>query len=188
MNGKDKYHFQKMEYLIHLMGKKAQNLFATKQLMCSEAVLSVLNWSLSGDLEPELAVRLTSGLPEGLGGSGCTCGALTGGIISLGLFLGRDKTGIYNNKGIMNVSKELHDCFKEAFDATCCRVLTKKLKHGSKEQFKQGCEIVGFSSEQTARIILRERPKLVSIADFSYLEQSDSTIKSNLKKIANFII
>ena len=117
INVEDKYRFQTIESLIHLIEIKKQNLFVTKQLMCSEAVLTVINQTFSGGLEPDMVIRLTSGLPEGIGGSGCTCGALTGGVISLGLFLGRDKPGFFNNIKIMNASKELHDSFKSRFGA-----------------------------------------------------------------------
>ncbi|MCJ7773449.1 MAG: C-GCAxxG-C-C family protein [Desulfobacterales bacterium] len=188
MNFDDKYRFQCMEYLVRLIGEKTQNLFVTKQLMCSEAVLTVLNRSLEGGLEPEMAIRLASGFPEGIGGGGCTCGALTGGIISLGLFLGREKTGILNSKKITSLSKELHDRFKNQFGATCCRILSKNLKYGSKKQFERCSAIVAFSSEHTACIILRKNPNLISIADCSYLEQLDSNIKSKLIKITNSIL
>jgi C_GCAxxG_C_C family probable redox protein len=174
-----------MEYLIELIGEKAQHLFVTKQLMCSEAVLTVLNRSLSGGLGPGVDIQLASGLSEGIGGRGCSCGALTGGVLSLGLFLGREKPGFMNNKIIMNASKELHDCFKKKYNSTCCRILSKNLKHGSKDHYKKGSEIVRFSSEQTGRILLRENPKLILSADYIYLEQLDSGIKSVLKKLSN---
>ena len=150
--------------------------------LISEAVFTVINSGLSGKLDPRLTVRLASGFPEGIGGSGCTCGALTGGILSLGLFLGRSSPGFLNNKSIMRVSKELHYLFKDNFGATCCRVLSKGIKHGSKEQFKKGSLIVGFSSEQTARILLREKPALIKTADGSYLEKMDSTLSSGFKR------
>jgi C_GCAxxG_C_C family probable redox protein len=182
MNSENKYHFHKSEYLIHLISKKSQNLFLSKQLMCSEAVLTTLNSGLFGGLDPDMVIRLTSGLPEGIGGSGCTCGALTGGVIALGLFLGRDTPGWWNNNKIMGISKEFHQCFKSRFGATCCRVLSTKLKHGSKEKFQKGSEIVSFSSEQTARILFREKPALIKSADESYLEKFDSPIPTALKK------
>jgi len=172
-----------LELIPDLISKKVQNLFLTKQLMCSEAVLTVLNNSLGGGLTPEIAIRLTSGLPEGIGGSGCTCGALTGGVISLGLFLGRDQPGILNSKTIMLLAKELHDSFKNKFGSTCCRVLSKNYRHGSKKHFTMGTEIVGFSSKQTARIILREYPIRMDCIDRSYLEQRDSYGLSKIKNI-----
>jgi C_GCAxxG_C_C family probable redox protein len=114
-----------VEELIARIMLRTQNLFLTKQLMCSESVLTVLNSGLCGGLTPEMAVRLTSGLPEGVGGSGCTCGSLTGGVLSLGLFLGRSGPGLRNGKPVMTSAKVLHGQFKDRFGATCCRVLTK---------------------------------------------------------------
>ncbi|MBT3258412.1 MAG: C_GCAxxG_C_C family protein [Deltaproteobacteria bacterium] len=62
--------------------------------------MPVLNQSLNGGLPPEMAIRLASGLPEGSGRSGCTCDALSGGVIALGLFLGRDTPGPLNSRSI----------------------------------------------------------------------------------------
>jgi len=188
LNFKDTHNTQNLELLVGLIRKKAKNLFATKQLMCSEAVLTVVNRSLRGGLMPEVAIRLASGLPEGIGGSGCTCGALTGGVLSLGLFLGREKPGIFNSTSIMTLSKELHDRFKEKFGSTCCRVLSKNLEHGSKDHFERGSEIVGFSAELTSRIILFEIPNLIPSADWSYLEHLDSYVESALRKMAHSIL
>ncbi|MFO7554270.1 MAG: C-GCAxxG-C-C family protein [Desulfobacterales bacterium] len=89
-----------IEALLHKIRLRTENLFMTRQLMCSEAVLTVLNRGLKGGLAPEIAVRITSGLAEGFEGSGCTCGALSAGVIALGLFLGRNGPGILNNLGV----------------------------------------------------------------------------------------
>ena len=177
---------QIIEELIKHIGLKARNIFVSKQLMCSETVLTVLNRGLSGDLPPEMAVRLASGLPEGMG-SGCTCGSLSGGVLALGLFLGRNKPGIGNGKRVKNAAKALHDDFKNRFGATCCRVLVKGYKKGSKEQFHHCSLTAGFVVEATARLILKNRPELADFADWSYLEQMDSKIKTGLKKIVNMI-
>ncbi len=176
-----------IEELLSLIEKKARNLFITGQLMCSEAVLSVLNQGLNGGLPPEIAVRLASGLPEGLGGSGCICGALNSGVIAIGLFLGRNKTGLLNSRKIMAVSKKLHDRFKERFGTTCCRILTKNHKCGSKEHFGQCALLTGFAVEVTARLIIDNKPELVAQADWVYLDQRDSKISTRLKQITNTI-
>lgn len=176
-----------IEELISLIEKRARNLFITGQLMCSEAVLSVLNQGLHGGLPPEIAVRLASGLPEGLGGTGCTCGALNSGVIAIGLFLGRNKTGLLNSRKIMAVSKKLHDRFKERFGTTCCRILTKNLKRGSKEHFGRCAILTGFAVEMTARLIIDNKPELVAQADWVYLDKRDSKISTRIKQISNTI-
>jgi len=76
-----------------LVGKRAGNLFDTGQLLCSEALLVVMNRVLGGGMPDELAVRLASTLPRVIGESGCTCGALAAGALALGLFLGRSRPG-----------------------------------------------------------------------------------------------
>ena len=55
---------QDIETLLYKIRLRTENLFMTRQLMCSEAVLTVLNQGLKGELSPEIAVRITSGLPE----------------------------------------------------------------------------------------------------------------------------
>jgi C_GCAxxG_C_C family probable redox protein len=177
----------KVEELIVRIIQRTQNLFLTRQLMCAEAVLTVLNSGLGGGLPAEMAVRLASGLPEGVGGSGCTCGSLTGGVLSLGLFLGRSGPGLKNGKPVMTSAKLLHAQFKDRFGATCCRVLTKDLKWGSRDHFKQCSLRAGFSAEMSARLILQKKPELVHQADCSYLDQQDSNFAAGLKKIANTI-
>lgn len=69
------------------IGKRAGNLFHTHQLWCSGAALIAFNQSLGGGLTEELAIRLTSGISDGMGGSGCLCGALNGWALPLRIFL-----------------------------------------------------------------------------------------------------
>ena len=174
-----------VEALIKKIRCRAENLFTTKQLMCSEAVLTVLNQGLKGGLSPEIAVRLTSGLPEGFGGSGCTCGALSAGIISLGLFLGRNGPGFFNNHTICRASKELHDQFKTHFGATCCRVLTKNIKLGTRSYYRLCAQKAGTVAEQAGRLILEKKSELLEKADWTYVNQTDSNIGGRIQQLTN---
>jgi C_GCAxxG_C_C family probable redox protein len=174
-----------VEALIKKIRQRSENLFTTKQLMCSEAVLTVLNQGLKGGLSPEITVRLTSGLPEGFGGSGCTCGALSAGIISLGLFLGRNGPGFFNNRTVYRASKELHDRFKACFGATCCRVLTKNIKVGTQSYYQLCAKKAGTVAEQAARLILEQKSELVDKADWTYVNQTDSNIGGRIRQLAN---
>ncbi len=174
-----------IETLLYKIRLRTENLFMTRQLMCSEAVLTVLNQGLKGELSPEIAVRITSGLPEGLGGSGCTCGALTAGVIALGLFLGRNGPGILNSRKVYVASKELHDYFKLHFDTTCCRVLTKNIEVGTKHHFQFCARHTGEIAEQAARIILERKPEVFEQADWTYLNKIDSKIRARIKQISN---
>jgi len=175
------------ETLINKIRQRTENLFMTRQLMCSEAVLKVLNKGLKGGLAPEIAVRITSGLPEGFGGSGCTCGALSAGVIALGLFLGRNGPGILNNRMVYTASRELHQRFKTKFGATCCRVLTKNIELGTKRHFKFCARHAGEVSEQTARIVLEHEPERLELADWTYLNQIDSKMSARIKQFTNIL-
>jgi len=171
------------ETLVSKIRQRTENLFTTGQLMCSEAVLSVLNQGLKGGLSPEIAVRITSGLPEGFGRSGCTCGALSAGVIALGLFLGRNGPGILNNRKVYAASRELHERFKTKFGASCCRVLTKNIEVGTKHHFRFCARHAGEVSEQTACIVLDHEPERLEMADWTYLNQTDSKMSARIKQL-----
>ena len=171
--------------LINKIRQRTENLFMSRQLMCSEAVLTVLNQGLKGGLVPEIAVRITSGLPEGFGGSGCTCGALSAGIIALGLFLGRDGPGILNNRMVYAASRELHERFKAKFGSTCCRVLTKNIELGTNHHFEFCARHAGEVAEQTVRIVLNHKPEQLELADWTYLNQTDTKMRTRIKKLSN---
>lgn len=173
--------------LINKIRQRTENLFMIRQLMCSEAVLTVLNQGLKGGLSPGIAVRITSGLPEGFGGSGCTCGALSAGIIALGLFLGRDGPGILNNRMVYTASRELHERFKTKFGSTCCRVLTKNIELGTKHHFEFCARHAGEVAEQTARIVLNHKPERLELADWTYLNQTDTKMHTRIKQLSNAI-
>jgi C_GCAxxG_C_C family probable redox protein len=169
------------EELLLTIRQRAYNLMSTGRMMCSEAVLSVLNQGLGGDLPPDIAMKVAAGFPEGIGGSGCTCGALTGGVISLGLFLSHGNAG--NRRKAMAASGRLHHDFKTNFGSTCCRVLIKNNSSDSPHYFNACCERGGWAAEHAARMILAERPELTPEADQAFLHREDSRIAVMFKKI-----
>jgi len=175
------------EYLLRRIHDRPANLFASRHLMCSEAVLAVLNQGLGGQLPPELAIRLASGFPEGVGGSGCTCGALSGGVVALGLFLGRNHTGMGNGRKVMEASRRLHDGFKARFGATCCRVLIRKVKPGSKAHFERCAEQCGVAAALAAGFILGHQPQLADAADLKYLQRRETTIGTRMLQLSNLL-
>ena len=171
------------EELPEIIRQRAFNLMSTGRMMCSEAVLSVLNQGLGGGLSPDLAMKVASGFAEGIGGSGCTCGALTGGVISLGLFLSQGNSKKADRRKAMTASCRLHHDFKLRFGSTCCRVLVKNGSSESTHHFKACCDRGGWAAEHTARMILAERPELAPLANQPFLRSRDSRISVMLKKI-----
>jgi C_GCAxxG_C_C family probable redox protein len=172
------------EQLAATIGKRAENLYATGQLLCSEAILAVINRGLRGSLAEGMDIRLASALPLGIGESGCTCGALSGAALALGLFLGRGRLGS-NGKQAMSAANLLHNRFKGLFGSTCCRVLTHKVKLDPKEHFKQCAKITGQTAELAALLILERRSELADTADLAYLEAMDSWLGARLRQLAN---
>ncbi|WP_432662339.1 C-GCAxxG-C-C family protein [Wukongibacter baidiensis] len=133
----------------------AEKYYSDGKYLCSEAVLSSVNEVLECGM-PEEYVRLTSGFPVGMGGGGCSCGALTGGQCAIGLVYGRKKPGGSNRK-IMKLSKELHDKFRKEYGSACCRVLIKDYEFGSKEHIKRCTKVTGDITELVMSIILENK-------------------------------
>ena len=76
---------------------------------CTRAVLQASGGSTNQEL-----LAATAGFSCGIGKSGCLCGAITGGVMALGLNWRADR------------SVDLITAFKEAFQTTCCRGLSKR--------------------------------------------------------------
>ncbi len=90
---------------------------------CGEAVLKVVNARAPRPL-PDSVVRLGSGFCEGMGGAGCTCGALAGAVMAIGLLRGREEA-TEEWEPSFDASRELHDWFHESFRASCCRTIVR---------------------------------------------------------------
>jgi C_GCAxxG_C_C family probable redox protein len=174
---------QKPEVLVDLIKAKARNLFLTRQLQCAQAVLCTLNEGLRGGLRRDVAARLASGLAEGLGGSGCLCGALSGGVLALGLFMGNGGRNLFNASGSSFSTALLHREFVERFGSACCRVLSKKVNRDAKAHFEQCVELTGAAAEIASRIILESKPHLAKTADLEYLTTKDSMLTRVLNRI-----
>lgn len=145
-----------LEAVCRQVGGQARELMAVGGSYCAPAVLMALNQRLGGGLSEDLIRRLTAGLPEGMG-SGCTCGALTGGQMALGLFLGERGYG----GAMTKAARALHDGFKAQEGSTCCRVLTKKSK-GRRDRREHCSAMAGLAAELACRQVLASRPELAA--------------------------
>lgn len=174
---------QKREALARLLGEKAENLYLTKQLLCAEAVVSALNQGLGGGIPDDVVIRMASALPIGIGNSGCTCGALSGAVLAVGLFLGRDTPGASDKMGALSSANALHNQFKKAFGSSCCRVLSKDVKHDPRKHFHHCAKLTAQAAELAALIILEKRPELVNGADKDYVETRETWLGAKLKRL-----
>lgn len=141
---------------------QAEAYYRNGDYYCSEAIVKTIKDEFGLDI-PDRIIAMASGFPVGIGAAGCTCGALSGGVMSLGLFFGREAAKDPCVGHAMQLSKELHDDFKNTYKSTCCRVLTRNMDLGSKAHLGQCIAITGYVAAKTAAIILREQKKASDI-------------------------
>ena len=137
--------------------EQAEELYRSGQFLCSEAILHTFNEALGRPL-PQEAIKLSSGFPVGmgvLGTGGCTCGALSGGVMVLGLVYGRANPGD-DAPQVLEKAKELHDWFLADKGSTCCRALIRKLEFGSPEHIDQCVAFTGDVAERLAKVLNAE--------------------------------
>jgi C_GCAxxG_C_C family probable redox protein len=164
---------EETEALAQLAGDRAANLFDVHRLCCSESVIVMLNKGFGGGLANEAALQLGAGFCQGMGGAGCTCGALSGAVAGLGLFLGPHGPAGFRKKKFQGVVREMHDRFRERFRATCCRVLSKKVKHDDKAHRANCLELTRGGAEMAVRLLLEARPELINKVDRNFLAARD---------------
>jgi C_GCAxxG_C_C family probable redox protein len=163
-----------------LIGERAQNLFLSRQMCCSEAVLVVLNNVLGGGLKDHQAIALAAPFAEGVDKTGCLCGALAGALLAVGLFLGSSNP-VGHRKSVQIASGLLMKRFKLRFGASCCRILSKKDQGDSVPVFDRCAQQTAEAAAMAASMILDHRPELKNDADFDYLNTRDSVVSGFLK-------
>jgi len=100
--------------------QEAEGLYRSGKYHCAEAVLEVVRRHFTPEL-PGSLVQSVSGFGGG-SGSGCICGAISGGTVALGLALKGDK------KAIAHLTRELHAWFKVKYGVTCCKTIRQTHK------------------------------------------------------------
>lgn len=90
---------------------------------CAESVMRGACRAERIDLSPQ-TLKVATPFGGGVGRSEDICGALTGGVLAIGVVLGRtepteDKLKSYD------AAKELHDWFEKRFGSTLCMVLNR---------------------------------------------------------------
>jgi C_GCAxxG_C_C family probable redox protein len=133
----------------------AENYYRNGDFYCSEAIVKTIKDEFGLTVTDDV-IKMASGFPVGMGGSGCTCGAVAGGIMAIGLFFGRTQAKDAKVAKTMALANELHGIFKERHKNLCCRILTKGMTLGSPEHMEQCISFTGEVAEEAARIISRE--------------------------------
>ena len=176
-----------IEPLVKLIRQRTENFYKVHRLCCSEAIMYALNKGLKGDLDDKTVLKLGNGFCGGMGGGEGTCGALTGAVTMVGLFLSPySKNGLSKKKARM-ASKELHDSFKERLASINCNELTEEFRNQRSARIKNCQRITGIGAEISATIILKNRPDLIALADHDFLAVNDTKLSALNNKICYFL-
>jgi len=92
-------------------------------LNCAESVLRGVCFAQGVDLDDQ-AKRMATPFGGGVGRSEDICGALTGGVLAIGVDIGRTAPTEDRLKSY-EAARRLYKQFLERFGSTCCRVLNK---------------------------------------------------------------
>ncbi|MFA5843969.1 MAG: C-GCAxxG-C-C family (seleno)protein [Coriobacteriia bacterium] len=114
---------------------------------CAQAVIGALA-EVPG--LPSLSPSLGAGYTTGIGGSGCVCGALAGGVAVLGEYASnRGLEPVAARQLAEELSATLHARFAECFGAACCRIIKRGQTEGSDEWLAHCTLLI----EETARMV-----------------------------------
>ncbi|MEE4243037.1 MAG: C-GCAxxG-C-C family protein, partial [Desulfopila sp.] len=85
-------------------------------------------------------------------------------------------------------ARQLHDTFRAANGATCCRVLSGKSRCDSqRSRFRQCADLTANAAEMAATLIITERPELIQSADHRFLRTSDSCITAMVNRLLHTV-
>lgn len=133
----------------------AGELYRKGDFYCSESIVATMREYFDKDM-PEALISSASGFPIGVGRQKCMCGAITGGIISIGYFFGRTEGADPQVNKTLELSAELHEKFKEMNKYACCSILTRGMDFASGEHKEQCIRFTSEMARETAIILARE--------------------------------
>lgn len=132
--------------------KIAEDYYRNGDFYCSEAVVKTIIDEFQIDVSEDV-IKMASGFPVGMGGMGCTCGVLTGGVMAIGLVYGRSQGKDPKVNKAMELSAKLYQIFCERHKVSCCKVLTRGMEKGSPEHMEQCIAFTGEMAYEAAKII-----------------------------------
>ena len=132
--------------------KIAEDYYRNGDFYCSEAVVKTIIDEFQIDVSEDV-IKMASGFPVGMGGMGCTCGALTGGVMAIGLVYGRSQGKDPKVNKAMELSAKLYQIFCERHKVSCCKVMTRGMEKGSPEHMEQCIAFTGEMAYEAPKII-----------------------------------
>lgn len=145
-------------FSVEQVRQDAETYFQKGNYYCSEAIVASVRDNISPEM-PEELIAAASGFPVGVGRSKCMCGAVSGGVISLGYVFGRTGPSTpADPKSVktMELANELQQAFRDSHRVLCCSVQTKGMDMASGEHKAQCVAFTGEMAAKTAEIIARE--------------------------------
>ncbi|NMB79829.1 MAG: hypothetical protein GYA23_12130 [Methanomicrobiales archaeon] len=133
----------------------AEEYVQSGQLYCPEAIVKAINDGFKAGY-PNRIIGLASGFSYGIGGAGCSCAAVTGGVMAIGMIFGRKEPGDPEVDRCLGLCRELHTIFSGRHGFVCCRTLIHGMALNSIPQKEQCIDFTGEVAEEAAKIILRE--------------------------------
>ncbi len=173
----------KNDDIIKLVGRRAENLYENHRLCCSESLLLVLNHGFNGGLTSGQARQLGAGFCGGIGEAGCTCGALSGAVMGLGLLVGPHSGNGLSRKKFRTLARKMHDRFHENFSSTCCRVLIEPFDKDRKGRSNFCAGLTAATAVISAELLLEYIPALAHRAQHDFLSGRDSKLSGLFKKL-----
>jgi C_GCAxxG_C_C family probable redox protein len=164
-----------------LIAERARNLFTTRQMYCSEAILLALNRSLGGSLQDHQALALAGPFAESVGRSGCMCGAVGGALMALGLFIGGTQP-LRRRGTVRQASEHLIADFKKRAGGPCSRVNSRRTPEGA-TRFEHCADLTALGARLAAERILTHRPELTAALDLAFVTARDSLPTGLIKRV-----
>lgn len=118
-------------------GEKAGLLYDSG-LNCAQAVLQ----ATTGIDEPRM-MAMCDAFGKGIGGAKCLCGAVSGGVMALGL------------SGCGGQAGQLVELFKARYKCTCCKGLTAAYRWGSRAHYAN-CRQITVHAASLVEQLVRE--------------------------------
>jgi C_GCAxxG_C_C family probable redox protein len=146
------------ELVVQKVRDDAEQYFRGGGFYCSEAIVASVRDNLAPEM-PTALIAAASGFPVGVGKSKCMCGAVSGGVISLGYLFGRTGPSTPADPSSIRtlaVANELQHAFRDSHKVLCCSVQTRGMDMASGEHKEQCISFTGEMAAKTAEIIIRE--------------------------------
>ena len=121
---------------------------------CSESLVATLINQFELDVDP-VVIKMATGFSGGIGKTGHICGALTGGIMALGILFGRDHSSS-SPVADHSFGRELLDFFKDnnPYDTVDCQKLTTGYDLAINEHKLHCSHYVGAVAKKAATMII----------------------------------